>query len=487
MLAFHPYADIFPLIEGEAFAELVADVKANDLRERIVVWDDKILDGRNRYRAALAAGLIEDEDGPDRTKYFVRFVPAVDGDPLSFVFSKNFHRRHLTIGQRAYVMAEYETLRHGGVRKGAEEQDANLRLETPDRRGATPQPEPETRASLAEKGQVSERSIASAAVVRDRGVDDLKTAVKQGEIAISAAEQIARLPEPEQPAALAKALPNGARAIMGSRQEPGDSLDYFPTPPWATRALMEAVLPAHGIAMRGGVREPACGEGHIAEVLREYCRDVYASDIFDYGYGDELVDYLKTDLNFSADWVVTNPPFGDAALDFVDLALTQARVGVAMFFRSQWAVEGIERYHRLFSRRPPTVCAFFVERVNLCKGRWDPTGSTATAYCWLVWHRGARPYPTFWIPPGRREALTRPDDAERFTTNPVTKKDHAVVSARAPEPAEILQSTEAPAHSSDESSGVVPQDEAPVIPCEVDDLLLDIPPFLRRSPAEQPA
>jgi hypothetical protein len=216
---------------------------------------------------------------------------------------------------------------------------------------------------------------------------------------------------------------NGARATMGSRQEPDDSLDYFPTPPWATRALMERVLPAHGITMRGGISEPACGEGHIAEVLREYpSLHVMASDIFDgYGYATEIQDYLSDDVSGGCDWTVTNPPFGDAALAFVEKALRESRIGVAMFFRSQWAVEGLERYQRVFKHRPPTICAFFVERVNLCKGRWDPDGSTATAYCWLVWHQGARPLPTFWIPPGCRETLTRPDDAVRFTTHPVTK------------------------------------------------------------------
>jgi hypothetical protein len=65
---------------------------------------------------------------------------------------------------------------------------------------------------------------------------------------------------------------NGARAIMGSRVEPSDSLDYFPTPPWATRALIEKVLPQ--VACRDTGRqiawEPACGEGHMAEVLAEY-------------------------------------------------------------------------------------------------------------------------------------------------------------------------------------------------------------------------
>jgi hypothetical protein len=256
--------------------------------------------------------------------------------------------------------------------------------------------------------------------VRPARRESLPTPVPQESTSDAEAEQ-PQQPEPAEQDVPAP-LPNGARSIMSSRQEPDDSLDYFPTPPWATRALMERVLPAHSIVMRGAVREPACGEGHIAEVLREYCPHVYASDIHPYGYSDEILDYLGTDLNFGADWIVTNPPFGDAALDFVDLALTQARVGVAMFFRSQWAVEGIERYERLFQRRPPTIEAYFVERVNLCKGRWDPDGSTATAYCWLVWHHGAAPRPVYRIPPGCREALTRSDDRERFTAHPVIKR-----------------------------------------------------------------
>jgi hypothetical protein len=47
-LKFHPIADLFPLMEGAEFDDLVADIKKNKLRESIVLFEHKVLDGRNR-------------------------------------------------------------------------------------------------------------------------------------------------------------------------------------------------------------------------------------------------------------------------------------------------------------------------------------------------------------------------------------------------------------------------------------------------------
>lgn len=213
-----------------------------------------------------------------------------------------------------------------------------------------------------------------------------------------------------------QALPQGGRAVMSQRIDPRDSLDFFPTPPWATRALLDCVIrDACGIAW-----EPAAGAGHMAEVLRERFEVVHASDVFDYGRGYAVGSFVGAGPDRAAppqraDWIVTNPPF-NLALEFAERAIEDARRGVALLVRSTWA-EGGARYARLFRDRPPAIVAQFAERVPMVKGRWDPKASTATGYAWFVWDRAASlagPTAFFWIPPGCRQRLTRPDDVARF-------------------------------------------------------------------------
>jgi hypothetical protein len=98
-MRFHPLADLFPLMEGAEFDELVADIKARGLCERIIVYDGAILDGRNRYRACLAAGVK-----PTIERY-EKGCPELK-DPVAWVISRNLRRRHLTPEDKIKILAQ---------------------------------------------------------------------------------------------------------------------------------------------------------------------------------------------------------------------------------------------------------------------------------------------------------------------------------------------------------------------------------------------
>ena len=202
-------------------------------------------------------------------------------------------------------------------------------------------------------------------------------------------------------------MQNTSHAVMSQRVEPGDSTDDFPTPPWATRALLEYVIGPENVRDLSCL-EPACGSGHMARVLKEYFSDVRCSDANEYGYGP-VRDFLSYPYQTNAvDWVITNPPFR-LAEEFVLRAFEVARHGVAMLVRTVF-LESVGRYKRLFLNDPPTAFAQFVERVPMVKGRLDAKATTATGYAWMIWEHGSRNDPKLvWIPPCRR-LLERDND-----------------------------------------------------------------------------
>lgn len=192
---------------------------------------------------------------------------------------------------------------------------------------------------------------------------------------------------------------------MQQRHEPHDSLEDFPTPPWATRALCEYLIGEGCNLGAMSVAEPAANRGHMVRPLLESFGAVLPSDVHDYGAGYSQRDYLfGPDSHWdSVDWTITNPPFR-LAEQFIERALRLSRLGVAMFVRAAF-LEGVGRYERLFSKAAPTDVLQFSERVVLHKGRLAPEGSTATAYAWLVWRKDledARWSALSWIAPCRR-------------------------------------------------------------------------------------
>jgi hypothetical protein len=209
---------------------------------------------------------------------------------------------------------------------------------------------------------------------------------------------------------------NRSSAVMAQNSTAPDSLSYFPTPLWGTRALCDVVL--GGKEKLSGLRcwEPACGEGHMSRALSEYFAEVESSDIHDYGFG-HVADFLPTPLNRQwrpeqpVDWIITNPPFNKGA-EFARHALFHARQGVALLLRSSW-LESNDR-DPLFTDFTLSAYAPFIGRLPMFKGRLDRKGSTATAYAWFVWQRDHSGFVTetrlVRIPPDAKRRFDRDED-----------------------------------------------------------------------------
>ena len=153
---FHPLAEIFPLMEGAEFDGLVADIKANGLREPIVLHEEKILDGRNRYRACKAAEIEPTYEQWEN-----------GSDPRAFVISKNLHRRHLNESQRAMIAARLANLKHGDV---ASQGSRDTRISI---------------SQAAELLNISKATVAEARTVLEHATPDEIQAVEAGEVAAS--------------------------------------------------------------------------------------------------------------------------------------------------------------------------------------------------------------------------------------------------------------------------------------------------------------
>lgn len=178
-LEYHPYAELFPLIEGDDFERFAADIREHGLRDKIVLLDGRILDGRNRYRAAIHHSLPGADGDAD---WFRDFDRLVEGDPLAWVLSKNLARRHLNESQRAQIADRLANVRQG--ERTDLEPSANL-------------PKVDI-AAAAQMLHVSTRLVGAARALREKGTAALVQLVAAGRLAVSQAEKAARLSEAEQ-------------------------------------------------------------------------------------------------------------------------------------------------------------------------------------------------------------------------------------------------------------------------------------------------
>ncbi len=170
-----------------------------------------------------------------------------------------------------------------------------------------------------------------------------------------------------------------------------DGPDFFPTPQWATFALVD------NEKFSGDIWECACGDGAMSKVLEQSGSPVISSDLYERGYGDTGIDFLTPPHR--ADNIITNPPY-NCAEGFVRSGVRQANRKFALLLRLAF-LEGANRTRTIFSVCPPSRVWVFSERITFYPTGVKRKGSGTTAYAWFVWDKNA-PNGTElkWIPPG---------------------------------------------------------------------------------------
>lgn len=201
---FHPIANIFPLIDGDDFTALVADVAENGVLEPVWLYEEKILDGRNRWRAAKAANVecpTRDYEGEN---------------PVVFAVSLNLRRRHLSESQRAMVAAKLATLSQGA------------------RTDLSPIGEM-SQGDAADMLNVGKRSVERAREVINEATPEIVAAVEAGAMSVSLAAQVVSLSDDDKQAIVSladdpKGMVDAARDMVHNHRAQGTGENEWYTP-----------------------------------------------------------------------------------------------------------------------------------------------------------------------------------------------------------------------------------------------------------------
>jgi hypothetical protein len=186
-----------------------------------------------------------------------------------------------------------------------------------------------------------------------------------------------------------------------------DGPDFFPTPAWATHALID------NERFEGDIWECACGDGAMAQVLVLTGNRVISSDLYDRGFGESGHDFVTTTR--TVENIVTNPPYNSAE-GFVRSGVKHARKKFALLLRLAF-LEGAHRQRTIFERTPPSRIWVFSERITFYPRGVVQKGTGTTAYAWFVWDKDAPGGTAMkWFKPEYRDRYLKQADSEFAVT-----------------------------------------------------------------------
>lgn len=171
-------------------------------------------------------------------------------------------------------------------------------------------------------------------------------------------------------------------ALAGQDGRGRSENDFYPTPWEATAALIPEIAD-----FPQSVWEPACGNWAMAAELEKAGFFVSGTDLIDRGYGGG-VDFLKQQ-RLRAKVIITNPPFGKLASQFVQHAVLHLRAPYVAMLTNVNFWHAKER-NELFDLRRPSA-------IHALTWRLDFTGSHRPYFncCWTVWRPEVCKHPVY--------------------------------------------------------------------------------------------
>ena len=191
-----------------------------------------------------------------------------------------------------------------------------------------------------------------------------------------------------------KGLYNGYKKNQKEREE----LDYYATPTTEVKNILDTL--GYDFTDKS-ILEPCCGGGHMIAGIQQYItnnlqtpKSLQGTDYMDREFRSSIwhlqygLDFLADDYPIdNVDIIIMNPPYSTIE-PFLIRALEIAQDKLIVLCRTQ-VLEGSGRYEKIFKDNPPTDIYQYVDRIQCWKGGVKPSGTSAQAYCWLVWDKKA--------------------------------------------------------------------------------------------------
>lgn len=201
-IEYHPFANVFRMMTEAELAELAENIELQGLRRAVILFEGKVLDGRNRYRACLLNGL---------QPHFKQFLGTED-EALEFVESENRHRRHESVADRALSAARLVTLKQGIWQK---------------HRSTLPIGNQQTLNEVAKRFKVSKRTVSRATKILHKAIPEVIRKLEDGEMTIGKADIVSNLSPRKQKQYIVNSRRIAAETVASLRVKSLKALEGF--------------------------------------------------------------------------------------------------------------------------------------------------------------------------------------------------------------------------------------------------------------------